>query len=1022
MAAPLTAAAGIAALPLTGTAATIAGLGAAGIASAGQFTGTNLLRQMETGKSLGETNLGNAAVASIPQAALDTVSLRMMPFIRNIFGAAGKEITEEAAKKIASKNIKDVAADYALATGRTMGVEGLTESAQQVLERMQAGLELGDQEARDEYFDSFVGGAVLGGVLAPPGRYLERRGIIAKEEEKNLIKQAAEEAKTAEETRLAKEAEEAKKATPEYEQKVSDRLQAVVAEFEELKEIKKQKDLDPDVTKEVGQKINELQKERKKLEEELQQSRRLQGKVPTLKSIQEELRAKAQTAAEEKSRAEAEKDRAEAERLGMPLFTGEEASRDLFLDKKGELQASMLPDAEAQELASAEKQELSQTFNKQNRDIEDRLAQLSQQIAEDPTSPAAAAANQEAVKLQRLKKQLVSAAEKQGVKLEVQKGVAEREFGQIDVEPSRAELSDAITKQSSLIRQIKKAADLGDSSKVTKLQTQLQDTLTKISELKKQPYTPDLFGAQNLGRIARQRSREAYAGLLAQQELGIARKTARAEEEVDAEADRLSQVGDYIERLQQEKGIELLGVAPEDKAGVERMLETNTLSPGLASRLFSLKGEYAAGPPAPLDLSTPKIEARVAFLEGKLKSVYETFISELATTGKSDTSLLDKNGMLTSFGAEIMRNEIQLRELKKILSRQQQVVQQRAEKRGPSDPITPEDFERKIPTGKFDEQGEPIFTSPTLGPLTAQLEQPPEAPESQDTRNLRDRNVLMSYFQDAIYALQRGFFSGLRGGVNDPYEVERNEKLAERVSDIQVEIEIIRAQIQAAPQDTQNLERRISTLQARQKILRAGISASRNEAAQTYDQLLREAQQIRDDFIKRATIEVNAVRAAKGLPEIKVLVDDKGNPIADQLNSFISKASNAKRMLGDKRTKMVDEFGQPVTDAEGTQLEIRQKRGDPETRPFAKVGHALDTLQEQIEEDIRRAKGEKTFKDEINEGLAVEIAKPEQKRAIQDRSRIGRLAREIEALEAQLAQLAPPGPELDLVTDPETPQ
>jgi hypothetical protein len=280
MAAPLTAAAGIAALPLTGTAATIAGLGAAGIASAGQFTGTNLLRQMETGKSLGETNLGNAAVASIPQAALDTVSLRMMPFIRNIFGAAGKEITEEAAKKIASKNIKDVAADYALATGRTMGVEGLTESAQQVLERMQAGLELGDQEARDEYFDSFVGGAVLGGVLAPPGRYLERRGIIAKEEEKNLIKQAAEEAKTAEETRLAKEEEEAKKATPEYEQKVSDRLQAVVAEFEELKEIKKQKDLDPDVTKEVGQKINELQKERKKLEEELQQSRRLQGKVP----------------------------------------------------------------------------------------------------------------------------------------------------------------------------------------------------------------------------------------------------------------------------------------------------------------------------------------------------------------------------------------------------------------------------------------------------------------------------------------------------------------------------------------------------------------------------------------------------------------------------------------------------------------------------------------------------------------------------------------------------------------------
>jgi hypothetical protein len=32
-----------------------------------------------------------------------------------------------------------------------------------------------DEAARDEYLESFVGGAVLGGVLAPPGRYLERR-------------------------------------------------------------------------------------------------------------------------------------------------------------------------------------------------------------------------------------------------------------------------------------------------------------------------------------------------------------------------------------------------------------------------------------------------------------------------------------------------------------------------------------------------------------------------------------------------------------------------------------------------------------------------------------------------------------------------------------------------------------------------------------------------------------------------------------------------------------------------------
>jgi hypothetical protein len=127
------------------------------------------------GKSIGETDLGNAALAAVPQAALDVLSLRMMPFIRGVFGQVGKDLSEEAARRIASKNLKDVAADYALVTGKTMTVEGLTEAAQQSLERLQAGLTMTDEAARDEYLESFIGGAVLGGVLAPPGRYLERR-------------------------------------------------------------------------------------------------------------------------------------------------------------------------------------------------------------------------------------------------------------------------------------------------------------------------------------------------------------------------------------------------------------------------------------------------------------------------------------------------------------------------------------------------------------------------------------------------------------------------------------------------------------------------------------------------------------------------------------------------------------------------------------------------------------------------------------------------------------------------------
>jgi hypothetical protein len=193
MGAPLLAAGAAALAPLTGTAATVATLGAAGLASAGQFTGTNLLRQMEPtdtnpmGRSIGETELGNAALAAIPQAALDVLSFRMMPFIRGVFGQAGKDLSEEAARRIASKNIKDVAADYALATGTSMTAEGLTEAVQQSLERLQAGLSITDQAARDEYLESFIGGAVLGGVLAPPGRYLERRSAQKAIPEQNVV-------------------------------------------------------------------------------------------------------------------------------------------------------------------------------------------------------------------------------------------------------------------------------------------------------------------------------------------------------------------------------------------------------------------------------------------------------------------------------------------------------------------------------------------------------------------------------------------------------------------------------------------------------------------------------------------------------------------------------------------------------------------------------------------------------------------------------------------------------------------
>ena len=240
MAAPLAAGAAAAALPLTGTAAAVAGLGAAGLTSAGQFTATNLSRQMEEGKKLADTELGSAALASVPMALLDTLSMRMIPGIGRIFGQAGVKITAENAKQIAEQGLKKTLADYAAKTGKTAGIEGATEAAQQVFERLQAGLNITDEKAREEYFDSFLGGAVLGGTLAPAGRYVER-GREQREARGLLEGQAAAERKA------ARDAEEAKKKSPEYLQDLEARYQAAMQQKAQLDAaiVKPPKDADP---------------------------------------------------------------------------------------------------------------------------------------------------------------------------------------------------------------------------------------------------------------------------------------------------------------------------------------------------------------------------------------------------------------------------------------------------------------------------------------------------------------------------------------------------------------------------------------------------------------------------------------------------------------------------------------------------------------------------------------------------------------------------------------------------------
>jgi hypothetical protein len=243
MALPLVAGAAIGSAPVAGAlglgaaGATALGIGAAGAASAAQFTGSNLSRQMDTGKKLGETNLFDAAVASLPQAALDTISLRMMPGVGKILQSAGINASEKVAANYAKEALKKTAADYVLSTGKTMTIEGLTEAGQQVFERMQAGLSITDPAARQEYFDNFVGGAVLGGVLAPAGRYVERGQEQGRFDAQQREVQRAQAVTDAQAKAQAAAEKQAQRQTPEFAIDAQTRYNALLAQMAELDKV-----------------------------------------------------------------------------------------------------------------------------------------------------------------------------------------------------------------------------------------------------------------------------------------------------------------------------------------------------------------------------------------------------------------------------------------------------------------------------------------------------------------------------------------------------------------------------------------------------------------------------------------------------------------------------------------------------------------------------------------------------------------------------------------------------------------
>jgi len=211
------------------------------LTSLAQFTGTNLARQIEEGKTLQQTELTPAALAALPQAALDVLPLgyipgvrQLIPGVRQIFAAAGREVPEKVAEQIIKQGTVNTLKDYGVTSLKAMGAEGFTEAGQQFLERLQAGLSLTDERARDEYWQSLIGGAVLGGTLAPAGRYVER-GKIADEQAKERRAQETELVKQQNlEAERVKAEQEAYKQTPEFLKDVNQRYETLQAQLKAL--------------------------------------------------------------------------------------------------------------------------------------------------------------------------------------------------------------------------------------------------------------------------------------------------------------------------------------------------------------------------------------------------------------------------------------------------------------------------------------------------------------------------------------------------------------------------------------------------------------------------------------------------------------------------------------------------------------------------------------------------------------------------------------------------------------------
>ena len=188
--------------------ALLGGVTGAAIPAFLQLFGSNIERQayedLSEGRAL-DVETGKAAGTAAVQSALELAPLAAI-FGKRLFGTILGDKAPEFFKRGSTEEFEKIARSNVLKLGtkgiaRGVALEGSTEVAQQMLERLQAGLSVTSEDALQEYAQAFYGGSLVGGTLGAGAGISQKIGNVdrldearKKEEiEKTKAKQAEEE-------------------------------------------------------------------------------------------------------------------------------------------------------------------------------------------------------------------------------------------------------------------------------------------------------------------------------------------------------------------------------------------------------------------------------------------------------------------------------------------------------------------------------------------------------------------------------------------------------------------------------------------------------------------------------------------------------------------------------------------------------------------------------------------------------------------------------------------------------------